>query len=173
MEDRAHVETARAAPGPLWDRLEGPQNAQTHLLPGLSGEFSFEQIASLIAELNVGQSFEVKRLEGFLIAVSKAVFQQVGGWDPAMEDDVSALDLCWRLRGAGFTLRVAADVIVRDTNATPTQVSAASAAELWRKVMTCFHPEPAPLPVEIWGVEVLGAVEEASADLSMSKPVAA
>jgi hypothetical protein len=156
----AHFEAPNTgAVGPLWDRAEGPQSFHAHVLPSLSGEFSFDQFANLIAELNVGMSFGVKRLESFCLAVSRSAFTEIGGWDASLELEIAALDLSWRLQLASKKLRVAADVVLRDTNPTTAAISESAARAFWKKIAAHFDGRP-PLPVEIWGAEVLGCLEE-------------
>lgn len=148
------------AVGPLWDRPEGLQNFQPHLMAGLSGEFSFEQFAAIVAELNLGMSFEVKRLEAHCLGVSRVAFETAGGWDTNLDASVAALDLGWRVREEGHGLRVAADVVVRDSDPVATQIFEVAARDLWQKVAARFAPELPPLPVDLWGAEVLGSVDE-------------
>jgi len=151
------------AVGPLWDRPEGPQSFEPHLLVGVTGEFGFEQFSQLISELNIGMSFETKRMEAFFFAVSAEAFQKAGRWDAGLDSQAAALDLCWRLGSSGFSLRIAADVVVRDRSPQPLAISERAVRSLWTKIEAHFKPELPPLQVEIWGAEVLGSVDEGCA----------
>lgn len=157
----AHLTDGKVgAAAPLWDRQEGPQSFQNFVLSGLSGEFSFEQFAMLIAELNCGLSCSLKRFESHCIALSRMAYGQVSGWDGSLDPSISTLDFAWRLREAGFELRLATDVVVRDTDPQPLSISESAAKQLWEKVCWKSLPAAPPLPVEIWGAEVLGRVDE-------------
>lgn len=143
---------------PLLDQPEGLQSFQPHVPTCITGEFGFEQAAALIAEWNSGMSFPVKRFESACVSIPRRAYRAMKGWDGALADEVGALDAAYRLARAGLQIRVASDVIVRDRQPSRA-VTEVAARQLWEKVAWGCLPDLAPLQVEIWGAEVLGAVD--------------
>ncbi len=154
----AHARAPRTgAAGPLWDRQEGAQCLLPHLVAGLNGEFTYEQIASLLAELNLGLSFTTRTLEPHCIAIARSTIEAMGGWDEGLFGGAEVLDLCWRLQEAGLECRIACDALVRSLAAglPDSGVQGPPAVALLEKVRTTYGPGKEPHPVEIWGARVL------------------
>lgn len=108
-----------AAVGPRSNGVSGPQLVApvpyaSPLLP------EFERFARAWAAWFAGQSSEVDRLVGFCLAVRRAAFEEVDGFDPryvggGFEDD----DLCRKLRSVGWVLRISHPCFVHhDVHAT-------------------------------------------------------
>ena len=55
---------------------------------------------------------EAEHLPGCNLAVTKAAFDAIGGFDPQFRTAGDDVDFCWRLRAAGFRLGFAAGAFV-------------------------------------------------------------
>jgi hypothetical protein len=55
---------------------------------------------------------EAEHLPGCNLAVTRAAFEAIGGFDPAFQTAGDDVDFCWRLRDAGFRLGFAAGAFV-------------------------------------------------------------
>ena len=98
------------AVGPRSNSVSGHQVVPE---PGYRGAAQHRAAAERWRRAHRGHSTEVGRLVGFCLAVRRAALLEVGGLDEGygaggFEDD----DLCLRLRSAGWTLRVAHEVLV-------------------------------------------------------------
>lgn len=98
------------AVGPRSNSVSGPQVVREATYRGAAG---FRAFADAWRRQHAGSSEQVRRLVGFCLALRRSALLEVGGLDEGygtgnFEDD----DLCLRLRRAGWTLRVAHEVLV-------------------------------------------------------------
>lgn len=107
----AHLDERTPAVGPLSNRAAGDQNWIRHVTESDRAK-SPEELAKAVAKNNKGKSQNTRLLTGFCLLVDRSVFQDLGMFDEAMFVGGEDLDLCWRLRREGYSLKVALDVFV-------------------------------------------------------------
>lgn len=118
---------------------------------------------------------ETKLLIGFCLMMRKAVFDELGGMDPALFLGNDDLDLSWRLRLAGYRLLIAPDVFVfhaghKTMEGQPkpeiTKLLAESEAHLKAKIQAHYGEAP-PAAVELWGVDFFQTRDKGPLKLSV------
>lgn len=121
------------------------------------------------------EPMEVKLLIGFCLMMRKAVFDEVGGMDPALFLGNDDLDLSWRLRLAGYRLLIAPGVFVHHAGhktmeeQKPEHIQKLldeSTAHLKAKIQA-HYGEACPSAVELWGVDFFQTRDKGPLKLSV------
>ena len=150
------------AVGPVSDYVMGYQRLDVYLPPGPAPE-SVDAIQERLASRYDTGSVETRLLIGFCMMICRPALDAVGGLDPELFLGLDDFDLSWRLREAGWDLRVAADTFVHHRG----HMSFASIGEhaesryeresriiLARKLAAHYWPVEVPPATELWGLDV-------------------
>ena len=150
-----------AAVGPTSDNVAGLQKFNGYLPAGFSGNYSFDDLARILGDLNGFTHVETKLLTGFCLLLRRDVFEQMGLLDPELFLGCDDLDLCWRLQLAGYKLAIARDVFVHHDNhvsfnseseSVTKPLCDRSADHLARKLLAHYGVGNVPAQYDIWGM---------------------
>ena len=150
-----------AAVGPLSDAVAGSQKIGVHLPKDFTGNFSYNQIAETLAQLNGFTHQETNLLIGFCVLFRRDVYESMGMLDSELFLGSDDLDISWRLRLAGHKLAIARDVFVHHENhvsfdSDPESKTApliqASMDVLGRKLIAHYGEGNVPSQQELWGI---------------------
>lgn len=152
------------AVGPTSDYVAGSQKVGLYLPASvlMHARLSAFEIADVLYKTNRGLSAETRLVIGFCLMIRRSTFQSIGGLDEELFLGNDDLDLCWRLRLAGYKLVVATDTFVhhegqasfRTEPVTKTNALVQMSTDaLRRKLERHYGPADAPSPQELWGID--------------------
>jgi hypothetical protein len=154
----AHATAARVgAVGPLSTRPGSLQTWSRYVVGPTVG--SPADLAAFHGLVHVGQSVSTPTLDPYCVAFERDRYVRCGGLDGSLGAGVEILDYVWRAKLQGLDVRLAIDTIVGDTAGVRIVPNAASELRLFRKLEQHYGEGRVPLPVEIWGTDVLRTVE--------------
>lgn len=158
---RAHFAAGKVgAVGPTSDYVAGLQKVSLYLPADRISGRTPEQVAEALAAKGHG-GVDTKLLIGFCMMLSRQVLEDVGLLDPELFLGNDDLDMSWRLRQKGYSLRVATDVFVHHVgqvsfNTEPSEKTRRLVQEstdvLARKLVKHYGPGKVPSAMELWGI---------------------
>ncbi len=150
-----------AAVGPLTDAAAA-QQVLPFYAPDLAVPLLNEERAYLIFEQFGTETVEMKLLIGFCLFLRRAALEEVGILDNALFLGNDDLDICWRLRLAGWRCSLALGAYVHHDfhisfKSEPLSLTERLVREstdvLACKLLAHYGEEKVPLPEEIWDVD--------------------
>jgi GT2 family glycosyltransferase/ubiquinone/menaquinone biosynthesis C-methylase UbiE len=148
------------AVGPTSDYVAGLQKVELYLPPA-SPRSTPAEVAETLARTHAGRSVPTQLLIGFCLMIPRPLFDKLGGLDPELFLGNDDLDLSWRLREAGYDLRVAVDAFVHHRgqvsfstvpSATTARLVQESTDVLARKLRAHYGTGNVPTADEMWGI---------------------
>ncbi len=149
------------AVGPVSDTVAGAQKWGWYLSDAEHKVADPDTAAARLVAERAGQSIPTRLLIGFCLMVPRAVLDEVGWLDPELFLGNDDLDLSWRLRRAGYDLRVAIDTFIQHEGqvsfrSEPQPVTKRLVEEstdaLARKLLAHYGPGLVPTSEELWGM---------------------
>lgn len=101
-----------AATGPLSNGAAGLQKVTSYLPEEIANTTDINEIISMLWKSYPHRSKFANLLIGFCLMIKRSIYDSVGGLDETLFLGNDDLDLCWRLRLAGYELAVAMDTII-------------------------------------------------------------
>jgi GT2 family glycosyltransferase len=161
MRERFQDPTVGAV-GPISNGAYGLQSYSFHLPRNAKSGLTPAELHDLAVKVNGRRSVESKLLIGFCLMVPRKVLEEVGGLDPELFLGSDDLDLCWRLRLAGYRLLIASDVFVlhkvhvsfmTEPDSVTKPLEKRSANAFARKLLAHYGRGNVPSQVELWGID--------------------
>jgi len=149
------------AVGPLSNYAAGLQNIRTY--SDFSGNMDIETLRHKISSKNENKFLTAKILIGFCIMLRRDILDvEMNGLDENLFLGNDDLDLSWRLRLAGYRLKIALDVFVlhegqHSFNTIPKEISDQyiinSTNEMYKKLCKYYGTNSVPTPENLWGIK--------------------
>jgi GT2 family glycosyltransferase len=168
----AQLRSGVGAVGPLSNFVCGAQNWVCYAHSAkLAKEDATPEYCRLVAHgvkaAKIHAGIESKLLIGFFLMVPRAVWYDVGEFDPAFVLGCDDLDYSMRLRGKGYKLIIAPDAFVyheghasfREEGDPALEMNRVSEAHM-RLKLTELYGERIPTSTEIWGCEIFSTGPE-------------
>ncbi len=150
------------AVGPLSNYAAGLQNILAYLPEDEAAKLSASAINTILEENNRYKSSDTKLLIGFCIAVKRSFFEEYGLLDEDLFLGNDDLELSWRIRENGGTLKVALDTFIyhegqksfaTEKKEKTEKLVQESANKLYRKLEKYYGKGRVPSSMELWGME--------------------
>lgn len=166
----AHLREGVGAVGPLSNFVCGEQNFAFYAHSAEASEpTDWERVAAKIAGGRIHGGIDTKLLIGFFLMVPRAVWEKVGGLDPAFVLGCDDLDYSLRLRNAGYKLIIAPDVFVYHEGHASFRAEGDPALEMnrlseeaMRAKLAKLYPDGIPSSTDLWGCEIFPTHQEAT-----------
>lgn len=158
----AHFDNDKiAAVGPVSNYVAGLQRMDLYLKK-LPENLDMDGIGDFVYNAFNGKSIETKLLIGFCIALRKSVIDKLGHLDEDLFLGNDDLELSWRLRLNGYTLKVALDVFIyhegqhsfnTESKSTTSKLVQESSDALYEKLKKHYGKGNVPPPEALWGID--------------------
>ncbi len=157
-----HFTPETAAVGPISNYVAGLQKMELYQAQPLTGDMEIQRIAERFAAWNPGRPVDTRLLIGFCVMLRREVLLQTGLLDEALFLGNDDLELSWRLRANGFSLKIAADTFVYHIGQKSFATEASSKTDalvrdssnaLYAKLLSHYGDGNVPTPAELWGID--------------------
>jgi GT2 family glycosyltransferase/Flp pilus assembly protein TadD len=157
-----HFTPETAAVGPISNYVAGLQKMELYQPHPLAREMEIPRIAERFAAWNPGRSVDTRLLIGFCMIIRREVLLQTGLLDESLFLGNDDLELSWRLRANGFSLKIAADTFIHhigqksfatETSSKTDALVRDSANALYGKLISHYGAGNVPTPAELWGID--------------------
>jgi len=149
-----------AAVGPVSNYVAGYQKMELYL-KNIPQNAALNEIVKLIYNENKGKSADTKLLIGFCVAIRRNVIDELGLLDENLFLGNDDLELSWRLRINGYSLKVATDTFIyhegqQSFNTKPKEfvnnLVQESTDALYLKLQEHYGANNVPTPKELWDI---------------------
>ena len=157
-----HFTPETAAVGPISNYVAGLQKMELYQPHPLAREMEIPRIAERFAAWNPGRSVDTRLLIGFCLMIRREALLQTGLLDESLFLGNDDLELSWRLRANGFSLKVAADTFIHhigqksfatETSSKTDALVRDSSNALYAKLLSHYGDGNVPTPAELWGID--------------------
>jgi GT2 family glycosyltransferase/capsular polysaccharide biosynthesis protein len=158
-----HLQSAGiAAVGPLSNYVAGLQKAAFYLPEIQKDAADGEYIIDTLWQRFHHHSRSTKLLVGFCFMIKRGIFKSVNGFDDKLFLGNDDLDICWRLRSAGYQLVIAMDTIIFHKGQESFKSESGSVTErlvqestdyLYSKLFRQFGADKVPTAQQMWGMD--------------------
>lgn len=149
-----------AAVGPVSNYVAGYQKMELYL-KNIPDNVALTEITQLIYNENNEKSVNTKLLIGFCVAIRKSVLDELGMLDENLFLGNDDLELSWRFRLNGYSLKVATDTFIyhegqQSFNTKPKEITnnlvQQSTDALYSKLQEHYGVNNVPTPNELWDI---------------------
>lgn len=149
-----------AAVGPVSNYVAGYQKMELYI-KNIPANVSLNELTKLIYNKNKGKSITTKLLIGFCVAIRRNVLNELGLLDENLFLGNDDLELSWRFRINGYSLKVATDTFIyhegqQSFNTKPKEVTnnlvQQSTDALYSKLQEYYGINNVPTPSELWDI---------------------
>lgn len=149
-----------AAVGPVSNYVAGYQKMELYL-KNIPDNFALNEITKLIYNENKGKSVNTKLLIGFCVAIRRNILDELGLLDENLFLGNDDLELSWRFRINGYSLKVATDTFIyhegqQSFNSKPKEMTnnlvQQSTDALYSKLKEHYGIDNIPTPKELWDI---------------------
>ena len=153
-------DTKIAAVGPVSNYVAGYQKMELYI-KNIPANVALNELTKLIYNKNKGKSITTKLLIGFCVAIRRNVLNELGLLDENLFLGNDDLELSWRFRINGYSLKVATDTFIyhegqQSFNTKPKEITnnlvQQSTDALYSKLQEHYGINNVPTPNELWDI---------------------